>query len=132
MTEPFLLRCVDTGASLTLRRVDEHEWHALLEAGNLRAETPVYVEGHFHESSSFARLFQEMARDWRGWDDVRKWATLEGEVELGFSIDRLGHVTVRIRMLLDAVRAWRVEATVMLESGYLDELARQAATFAGS
>lgn len=70
-------------------------------------------------------LFDEMARDWKGWRNDKTWTALEGELALTASSDRLGHVALLV-VMHDCWGAadWRLGATLHVEAGRLDELAR--------
>jgi hypothetical protein len=41
-------------------------------------------------------LFDEMAREWRGWSGTKEWASLEGELSLSCTADGKGHVDIAI------------------------------------
>src|SRR6266404_2900136 len=57
-----------------------------------RQEASTYVNG------SPAGFFAEMARDWRGWVDEKRWEDLEGRVKLSASSDATGHSSLRVQM----------------------------------
>ncbi len=96
---------------------------------NLSAAGQVYAG---YAPSHPARLFADMAARWSGWPDVLAWASLEGEVALGCSHDRLGHIAIRVVLRSGPMdNDWRVEATVMAEAGQLEAIARRAASFFG-
>jgi hypothetical protein len=79
-----------------------------------------------------APMFADMARQWSGWRGELAWRSLEGELALRCSHDRLGHIAIRIELRFGHMPDdWRVEATVMAEGGQLEEIARRAARFFG-
>jgi hypothetical protein len=78
------------------------------------------------------RLFADMAARWSGWPDVLTWDSLEGELALRCSHDRLGHIAIRVELRSGPPHNdWRVDATVMAEAGQLEAIARRAASFFG-
>jgi hypothetical protein len=55
------------------------------------------------------------------------WESLEGELQLSFRMDSVGHVQIDVRMR--DVYHWEVSTTLYTESGALDQLARDAEAF---
>ncbi len=79
---------------------------------------------------TLALLFRRLADDWKGWDGVRDWSSIEGTLDLRATHDGLGHVPMRVRIRSSLYEdAWNVEGTVWLEAGGLSKLARDAAAF---
>jgi len=81
-------------------------------------------------SEGLADVFDEMAREWRGWSGCKHWESLEGELKLSFTADGKGHVTVAIQLSQSLYPdSWRVQATSLIEAGQLDELANSMRQF---
>jgi hypothetical protein len=79
-----------------------------------------------------AALFEEMARQWSGWPNEMSWESLEGEMLLRCSHDRLGHILIRTVLRSGPMEYdWEVAATVMAEAGQLEDIARRARAFFG-
>ncbi len=96
---------------------------------NLFAAAQVYAG---HAPSHPAGLFADMAARWSGWPDAPTWDSLEGELSLSCTQDRLGHVAIRVELRSGHMDdAWRVEATVMAEAGQLEAIGHRAASFFG-
>lgn len=72
-------------------------------------------------SGSPSKFFADLAEDWRGWKDEKRWADLEGRVALVATTDALGHVTIRVVLkgpnLLD-----RAEVRLTYDAGALQEM----------
>ncbi|MEO8002398.1 MAG: DUF6228 family protein [Arenimonas sp.] len=68
-------------------------------------------------------LFQEMARDWRGWSGTKEWRALDGELSIVASSDSLGHVTLITEMSYQS-RNFTLSAKLILEAGQLDQVLR--------
>ena len=97
---------------------------------NLSAAGQVYA-GHA-PSSHPAKLFADMALQWSGWPGEMTWRSLEGELALHCSHNKVGHISIRVKLLSGWKEdAWRVEATTMTEAGQLDAIALRAAAFFG-
>jgi hypothetical protein len=77
-------------------------------------------------------FFQDLSDNWRGWRGVKNWGSLEGQVELRATSDSLGHASLRVLLREDAlVQEWRVEATLIVEAGQLQPVAKAALEFFG-
>ena len=75
-------------------------------------------------------LFNNLAKNWRGWAGEKTWVALEGELELSATSDSLGHVTIRVKLRPAAeAGSWRIASLVHLEAGQLDFVAGQVAKF---
>lgn len=82
----------------------------------------------YTDAAGIARMFSEAAREWKGWSGAKVWESIEGELRFELRIDRLGHVTLGIRIRSDPDRAdpWRLDAELGLDAGQLDGVARAA------
>jgi len=88
--------------------------------------------GGGYASQHPAGLFEEMVRQWSGWLDEMSWESLEGEMVLRCSHDRLGHIAIRTVLRSGPMEDdWEVAATVMAEAGQLEDIARRARAFFG-
>jgi hypothetical protein len=93
---------------------------ASLESAHFQARVVVSI----YVSGPPSLLFDEMAREWRGWEGKKEWAALEDELRITASSDRTGHVAVVIAMRnISDPPDWRLQATLELEAGQLEELA---------
>lgn len=100
-----------------------------LELPDLSAVQRVYA---FAESTSPASLFSAMAASWRGWQGSMKWESLEGELRLRATIDRAGHVFLRVELRNGPEDGgWTVAGTVRTEAGRLETLKGGAEEFFG-
>jgi len=96
---------------------------------NLSATGQVYAG---YAPSHPASLFADMARQWSGWHGELVWESLEGELAIRCSYDRLGHIAIRVEFRSGHMPDdWQVMATVMAEAGQLEDIARRAAIFFG-
>ncbi len=79
---------------------------------------------------SIARLFTEMAQQWTGWPGALTWSAIDGEISLRCTIDRAGHVAIRVDLRRSALdEDWSVEGTIAAEAGQLEAIAREAEAF---
>jgi len=93
---------------------------------SISATTRVYA----YRCDDLATLFDEMSRDWRGWQGSRDWESLEGELKLSCTADGKGHIVVSIR-IAESLNpdTWRIQTTAMIEAGQVDQIAKAVRRF---
>ena len=76
-------------------------------------------------------FFRRLSDDWRGWDDERTWASIEGAFDLAATHDGLGHVALRVRIRsCQHDDEWTVSGVLLLDAGQqLARVARRAVAF---
>lgn len=95
---------------------------------DLRAVSRVYAYG----AASIADLFEGLARDWRGWEGERSGGSIEGDLLLDCTSDRLGHTFVRVTLIAGSYdHDWRAEISIRLDAAQLGGLAKQTRSFFG-
>ena len=126
----FLIESNRDGWSLAITQTGRTDYHrAELSCGTTQASIDFYAG----DVPPLSELFSGLAEDWRGWEGERRWGSLDGEVELRATHDKLGTITLAVRMRSDAydptVREhhWTTTALLFLDAGTLDSLAREAA-----
>jgi hypothetical protein len=102
-------------------------YHARLECPGLTAATNVYSLG----DDGLPNFFVSLAEDWRGFEGVREWGSLEGQLTLeAITADHLGHIEIAVHLRPDAGPGnWVVHASIGLDAGSLDGVARAARRF---
>ena len=93
---------------------------AHLDHNGLSAEVRV----HDHDVESLPRLFEEMAREYRGWKGEKKWFATEDQLSLTCTSDRTGHAFILITMRPDNYETWEVEAHLQLDAAQHEQIAR--------
>ena len=123
--EPFEVRSSEGGARLLLRRYRDG-LIAEFDAPGLNSATQVYLLGGCDDLD---RFWRGLAENWRGWQGRRSWQSLEGELGLSATSDRLGHVELEVRLQEGAPFLWRVHGKMSLDAGQLDRIAAAARIF---
>lgn len=78
-----------------------------------------------HHSGPPSVLFDEIARDWMGWEGTKTWAALDDELRIEATADLTGHTMLVVTMCDSYDPAnWSLMATLELEAGSLVELAK--------
>ena len=65
---------------------------------------------------ALASFFREMADEWKGWDGERRWASLEGHIELSAIHDRVVILRFEMSPQFDHY-PWRLSGAVEIEPG---------------
>ena len=99
---------------------------AKFDAPGINAATEVYLLGG---CDGLGEFWRELAEDWRGWRGVRSWGSLEGDLQLSATSDRLGHVPVEVRLREGAPYRWQMNGILELEAGRLEHIAKEAQAF---
>jgi hypothetical protein len=76
-------------------------------------------------------LFADLAENWRGWNDEKRWADLEGRVALAATADALGHVVIKVTLKGPNYRDF-AEVRVNFEAGALIQMSLAIASIFGS
>ena len=78
-----------------------------------------------YHSGPPSALFDEMARDWMGWQGTKTWAALDDELRIEATEDLTGHISLVVTMRDHSDPAnWLLKATLELEAGQLSDLAK--------
>ena len=122
MEESISIQSVRDSTRLSFSDVDGDSFTASLISSHFSGRVVVST----YCSGPPSLLFEELAREWRGWENAKTWAALEDELTLAATSDRIGHVTLLVimRNYTDAAN-WRLEADLHLEAGQLARLAQE-------
>jgi hypothetical protein len=92
---------------------------------DLRVQTPRFsgtASASTYMMPSPAKLFDEMADEWTGWNGQKTWSDLEQSVSIAATSDRIGHVSLRIT--LDGPDGEsRLQVCLEFEAGQLQSMA---------
>ena len=95
-----------------------------LEHHSLRASTKIYL---YEDNVSLLSFFEGLSQRWQGWDDIKTWSSVEGDLKLSSSIDSLGHVSFGLDMANTVISpGWLIKTTLVVDAGSLALLAQQA------
>ena len=85
---------------------------------------------YLYDPAPFIQFFEEMAEQWRGWNGVKHWHSVERDFDLKCSSDGLGHITIEVTLCSGPYpEDWTVSAMVSLEAGQLHSIATQIRNF---
>lgn len=85
----------------------------------------------YTDAHGLADFFAAIAENWKGWQGEKKWYSLEGAFSIVATSDKLGHISLAVEMHHDfgATEPWRLRATVAVDAGQLDAIAKDAKDF---
>mgnify|MGYP000872171671 CR=1 FL=1 len=143
LQEQVVIQCSQSGNRIILSARQENTWEhgeessvsalVTIEAGGLRAFTEV---DFFYSNDTFVSFFEELARNWKGWDGERSVSSLECDFKLCATSDRLGHGTLRVSLHsggYDGVSCgWRAEAELRLDAWQYAVIAKEMRLFLGA
>lgn len=84
----------------------------------LFAKTNVY--GYLSEG--IVDFFAYMKDSWNKTPEPKSWASLEGQFELTFKMDKLGHITLVVSLCPNLFDGWKVTSNIYLEPGQLNAI----------
>ncbi|MEO1068124.1 MAG: DUF6228 family protein [Cyanobacteria bacterium J06638_6] len=130
VNDPQMIQLKSSNSDVVLKfsDVSGDYFQVALDACDHSASRQVYA---YTDPWGIARLFSTAAKQWKGWEGHRVWESLEGELRLDLSIDRLGHVTLEVRIQSDpgGPDPWEHRAELTLEAGQLAAIARAMVLF---
>ena len=133
MLQPVVIESAQVGISLTLSdpEFEKHSYDYGPEYFRVTAAGPGFsgvLRVYGDASGGLPALFEELARNWRGFDGKKSWSSLEGEFSLRASADKLGHMWLGFT-LNEPTYGWTLEGGLVLEAGQLERIARHVRRF---
>ena len=122
MNDSVIINSAKDGTRLTFSDVTDDAFTVTIEGVNFSGNVivPSYHSGFPNP------LFDEFAAEWRGWEGEKKWSSLEGELHLTATSDKLGHVFLSVTLGVDFGwrNEWKLKTKLVLEAGQLELLAK--------
>ena len=124
----FRIKSVNSDACLEFSARQGEEFTVSFHAHDHNATTRVWA---YTEAGEIARMFREAALAWRGMPRPKIWQSIEGEFQISLTSDKLGHFTVEIVLShnFGSADAWALRASLGLEAGQLESVAKEAEAF---
>jgi len=78
---------------------------------------------YIYEPHSLASFFEDLAANWKGWEGVKEWSSVEGDFSLSSTSDALGHIVMKVTLKSGLYEDdWCVKAVINIDAGQLDEI----------
>lgn len=125
--ERVIIRSSCSDASITFCERDGDDFTVLVSDRAFNVRRTVYGYLQYPE---LVRLFKRMADAWDGWPGAMMWSSLENEMELVATHDRLGHITLGLKLRHPGIaEPWDMQAHVTVDAGQLDRIAQEMDLF---
>ena len=108
------------------KSVGKECFRVTIKSKHLSSFTDVYAFDPF--GSNLVRFFEDLARNWKGFNSEKKWSSLEGEFSLNCSSDNLGHFALEATIRNNEDTSY-ARKTFFIESGQLEKVAQEARNF---
>lgn len=123
----IIIKSADTAAKLVFTNVEGDYFTALYESPELRVSRRIWG---YTDCELLVDLFEYMAKEWKGWEGEKEWASIEGEFALSCLSDKKGHIHLKLRFVqFEGREPWKAEPTLNLEAGLLDGIAKNVRGF---
>jgi hypothetical protein len=121
----------DGGRVLTLRRVQDRDADGIWSySAELRLPEGQMTTNIWDMGTGLGPFIREIANAWRGFEGVREYGSLEGQLWLACTHDGLG--TIRCEVTLRNPTEWALTATLALGAGaHVERLAGDVEAFVG-
>jgi Family of unknown function (DUF6228) len=106
-----------------------------IEAENLRISIKSNHINVWHwticQMKSLNAFFQEMSRQWKGWEGEILFSSENNDFELKSSSDLLGHILVKINISEQNrnYNMWKLETFITIQAGQLEKIANDMESF---
>jgi len=85
----------DSG-SLILGPRDNDYLSVVFHSENVNFEVKPYL---YNDAKDLVLFFQEMANNWTGWNGVKFWKSVEGDLRFDAAHDNLGYVKLKVSLI---------------------------------
>lgn len=108
------------------RPAGQESFRVAIKSNQLFSFTDVYAFDPF--DSNLVSFFEDLAKNWKGFDGEKEWSSLEGEFNLSCTSDSLGHFALEVT-IRDNMDTRYARKTIYIESGQLEKIALEAKGF---
>ncbi len=128
----MIIKCLEDGElefseKEGLRQSDGSEYfHVAIKSKHLSAFAAVYAFDPY--DSNLVGFFEDLAKNWKGFDGEKSWSSLEEEFSLVCTSDDLGHFSLEVT-IRNNMDTWRAKKTIFIESGQLENIALEVKEF---
>lgn len=126
----FLVSSSRSESSLAFENLDGEYVSVFLRSAPFTACLRVCM---YTDPAGVASLLRSAAVEWRGWKKPKAWESIEGQLRITLRHDGRGHVGMEVVLADDRGQpeAWKLQATLALEAGCLEDIACRAKLFFG-
>lgn len=125
----FRIKSSDSDFELILSDIQGDYFKARIASKHINTVREVYA---YTDAYGFADMMESLASHEKGWSDIQRWETIEGEFKVSIKCNKLGKVTFEIEFShYGCAEEWLVKTQLNTELGQLPRLAKSARAFFG-
>jgi hypothetical protein len=130
----MIIKSVEYGSYLEFTNPIYSEQSKHVEDFNIKIAGPAYSgikQVYLYDGPyGLIDLFDKIAKNWKGWKGEIKWGSLENEFTISAIADKLGHIELKVQIQENTGGDfWIVNGRIMIESGQLDQIAKEIKAF---
>lgn len=124
----FVIKSSSSSATLTFSHLTVSGFHVSYFSNDLSAKTTVYEDsGMGQQLVDFFIAIWEKADPWK---ELLSWSSLEGELEIQATTDKLGHVEFKLIFNKYTTKEpWTAETILTAELGQLEKISKGIQSF---
>ncbi len=125
--DSVVIKSGNTSATLTFSEHEGDYFSVTYESKAIKVYKRVWG---YTDCDFLVNLFEFIAKEWRGWEGVQEWASIEGEFSVSANCDNLGHVLLDITIKeYSGPEEWRIEVSLGLDAGQTEDIAKKVRRF---
>ncbi|MET0044546.1 MAG: DUF6228 family protein, partial [Candidatus Thiodiazotropha sp. 6PLUC3] len=125
-----VIKSCSTSATLTFSERDGDYFSVTYESPSVKLKKRVWG---YTDCKFLVNLFEFIAKEWKGWDGVQEWASIEGELSISATCDNLGHIMLAITIReYDSPEVWNSQVSLGIDSGQTENIAKKVMQFCAS
>lgn len=125
-----VIKSGNTSATLTFCERDADYFTVFYKSHAVKAKKRVWG---YTDCQFLVDLFSFIAKEWKGWQGVQEWSSIEGELAISATSDSLGHVTLNIKISeFDGPEVWNLDVSMSLDASQTESIAKSVGAFFAS
>lgn len=122
-----VIKSGSTSASLTFCERDADYFSVRYDSPAVKLEKRVWG---YTDCDFLVNFFEFIAKEWKGWQGPQVWTSIEGELELTATSDKLGHVMLNIKVSeFDGPELWSSNVSLGLDASQTERVAKSVRAF---
>jgi hypothetical protein len=125
--QTLTIRSSDSSATIEFHRSEPDHFQVTFRNSSVTASNKAV---DLSDCAILVDQFKWMAANWKGWVGSTDWVSLEGDMHVQCSHDKLGHVGLKLTLRSPLPSEdWHVVGYLKIEAGQLESLADQLGQF---
>lgn len=125
--ESAILKSANTSAKLTFCERDGDYFSAVYESPAIKISKRIWG---YTDCDFLVNLFKFIAKEWKGWEGVQEWFSIEEEFGITATSDLSGHVMLELSFREGSgPEIWDAKVSIGLEAAQTEQIARQVEKF---